>query len=152
MISSYILLILVVLSFTLNPYLKKQASNNVTTNEFIVIYNILVIIFLICYLVYLLYVKQDCNLACFKKLSRNDLMMIVIAVITGMLGSIVLLYLIKMDEISYLVPNIQGIVILISAILGYFVFKEHIDVFKGVGIIFIFFGIVSLNYGKLKKD
>ena len=31
-------------------------------------------------------------------------------------------------------------------------FKEKVDVFKAVGIIFIFFGIVSLNYGKLKKD
>ena len=40
MIYTYILLVLVVLSFTINPYLKKQASNNVTTNEFIVIYNI----------------------------------------------------------------------------------------------------------------
>ena len=69
-----------------------------------------------------------------------------------MLGSILLLYLIKMDEVSFLIPNIQGIVILISAIIGYFVFKETVDVFKAVGIIFIFFGIVSLNYGKLKKD
>tara|TARA_Y100000591_G_C21848450_1_gene710091 strand:+ start:440 stop:898 length:459 start_codon:yes stop_codon:yes gene_type:complete len=152
MISTYILLILVILSFTLNPYLKKHASNNVTTNEFLVIYNILVIIGLLCYLTYLLYVKQDCTLACFKKLNRNELMMVIIAVITGMLGSILLLYLIKMDEVSFLIPNIQGIVILISAIIGYFVFKETVDVFKAVGIIFIFFGIVSLNYGKLKKN
>ena len=74
------------------------------------------------------------------------------AVLTGILGSVVLLYLIKLEEVSYIIPNIQGIVILLGAIIGFFVFHEKFDFFRISGIILIFTGILVLNYGKSKKE
>ena len=66
-----------------------------------------------------------------------------------MVGSTLLLYLVKMDDVSYLIPNVQGIVILLGAAIGYFIFNESFDTFKFLGILLIFFGILSINYGKL---
>lgn len=151
MISSYILLALVIFSFTLNPYLKKKASNNVSSNEFILIYQIIAIIFTILYVYYLLNYKH-CSIACFKKLTKMELLWTIMAVLTGILGSVVLLYLIKLEEVSYIVPNIQGIVILFGAIIGFFVFQEKFDFFRISGITLIFTGILLLNYGKNKKE
>ena len=151
MISSYILLALVIFSFTLNPYLKKKASNNVSSNEFILIYQIIAIIFTILYIYYLLNYKE-CSISCFKKLTKMEIFWTIMAVLTGILGSVVLLYLIKMEEVSYIIPNIQGIVILLGGIIGFFVFHEKFDFFRISGIALIFTGIILLNYGKNKKE
>jgi drug/metabolite transporter (DMT)-like permease len=150
MISTYIMMVLLIISFTLNPYLKKQASHNVSSSEFTLIYQILAILFIVCYVGYLVQSKT-CSLSCFKKMTKKDLFWTTLAVITGMAGSILLLFLIKKDEVSYLIPNVQGIVILLGSLIGYFIFKEKIDKYRIMGIILIFFGIISINYGKLKK-
>jgi drug/metabolite transporter (DMT)-like permease len=150
MISTYIMMVLLIISFTLNPYLKKQASHNVSSSEFTLIYQILAIVFIVCYVGYLVQSKT-CSLSCFKKMTKTDLGWTTLAVITGMAGSILLLFLIKKDEVSYLIPNVQGIVILLGSLIGYFIFKEKIDKYRIMGIILIFFGIISINYGKLKK-
>ena len=83
-------------------------------------------------------------------MTKKDLFWTIMAVITGMVGSILLLFLIKKDEVSYIIPNIQGIVILLGSLIGYFIFKEKIDIYRIIGIILIFFGIISINYGKLR--
>ena len=150
MISTYIMMVLLIISFTINPYLKKQASHNVSSSEFTLIYQFLAIVFIAFYIGYLIQSKT-CSFSCFKKLTRKDLFWTIMAVITGMVGSILLLFLIKKDEVSYLIPNIQGIVILLGSLIGYFIFKEKFEIYRIMGIILIFVGIVSINYGKLKK-
>ena len=85
-------------------------------------------------------------------MSRNDLFWTIMAVITGLIGSVLLLFLIKRDEVSYLIPNVQGIVILLGALIGYFIYKESFDKFKIFGILLVFLGIVSINYGKLTSS
>jgi multidrug transporter EmrE-like cation transporter len=150
MISTYIMMVLLIVSFTVNPYLKKQASHNVTSNEFTLIYQALVVAFIACYIGYLVQ-SNTCSFSCFKKMNKHDLFWTTLAVITGMSGSILLLHLIKKDEVSYLIPNIQGIVILLGSLIGYFIFKEKFEKYRIIGIVLIFLGIISLNYGKLKK-
>jgi drug/metabolite transporter (DMT)-like permease len=151
MVSTYLLMILLIISFTINPFLKKQASQNVTASEFALIYQSLAIIFVLFYLVYLIKGKS-CSIYCFRKMSRNDLFWTIMAVITGLIGSVLLLFLIKRDEVSYLIPNVQGIVILLGALIGYFIYKESFDKFKIFGILLVFLGIVSINYGKLTSS
>ena len=138
-------MILLIISFTINPFLKKQASQNVSASEFALIYQSLAIIFVLFYIVYLIKGKS-CSIYCFRKMSRNDLFW------TIMTGSVLLLFLIKRDEVSYLIPNVQGIVILLGALIGYFIYKESFDKFKIFGILLVFLGIVSINYGKLTSS
>ena len=63
---------LLIISFTLNPYLKKQASHNVSSSEFTLIYQILAILFIVCYVGYLVQSKT-CSLSCFKKMTNNEI-------------------------------------------------------------------------------
>ena len=151
MISTYIMMVLLIISFTLNPYLKKKASHNVSSSEFTLIYQIMAIVFIMFYIGYLVQSKT-CSILCFKKMTKNDLIWTTFAVITGMVGSILLLFLIKKEEVSYLIPNIQGIVILLGSLIGYFIFKEKIEKYRVIGILLIFFGIISINYGKVTTD
>jgi drug/metabolite transporter (DMT)-like permease len=151
MISPYLLMVLLILCFTINPFIKKHASKNVTSYEYTFIYQIFIVVFIILYSIYLLQTKA-CDLACYKKMTLKELGWTILAVITGMIGSTLLLYLVKMDDISYLIPNIQGIVILLGSLIGYFIFNEVFNKYKVFGILLIFFGILSINYGKLTSS
>lgn len=149
MFSLYILLLLQILSFTFNPHLKKRASKNITSNEFIIIYQILAMIFSIIYIYFLINYK-NCNLNCFNKLNKSDAIYTFLSVLTGFSGSILLLYLVKKDELSYIIPNIQGVVIILNTLIAYFIFHESLTVNKIIGVCCIFLGILFLNYNKIK--
>jgi len=148
---TYLLIILLVLCFTINPFIKKYASKNVSSYEYIFIYQIFIVGFIFVYSIYLLQ-TNSCKINCYKKMSTKEMCWTIIGVITGMFGSIIMLNLVKRTDISYLIPNIQGIVILLGALIGYFVFKESFNKFKIIGILLIFFGILSINYGKLTSS
>jgi drug/metabolite transporter (DMT)-like permease len=149
MVSSYLLIMILIICFTINPFIKKHASKNVNVDEYIFIYQIFILVFIVLSSIYLIQ-SNTCNINCYKKMTIKDIGWTILAVISGMVGSTLLLYLVKMDDVSYLIPNIQGIVILLGSAIGYFIFNEKIDKFKLVGILLIFFGIISINYGKLK--
>ena len=151
MLSSYLLIIILVLCFTINPFIKKYASKNVSSYEYIFIYQIFIVAFILLYSIYLIQSKS-CKINCYKKMSNKEMYWTILAVITGMFGSIIMLNLVKRNDVSYLIPNIQGIVILLGALIGYVVFKESFNKFKIIGILLIFFGILSINYGKLTSS
>jgi len=148
-IYSYILICLLILSFTLNPILKKTASKNVNSNEFLIIYHFIASAMILVYIGYQIY-NEKCSIYCFKKLNKNDYIYTVLACITGIAGSLLLLHLIKIEEISYIMPNVQGIVIAIGAILGYYMYNETMDKYKIGGVVCIIVGVIAINYSKLK--
>jgi len=151
MLSSYLLIIILVLCFTINPFIKKYASKNVSSYEYIFIYQIFIVAFILLYSIYLIQSKS-CKINCYKKMSNKEMYWTILAVITGMFGSIIMLNLVKRNDVSYLIPNIQGVVILLGSLIGYFVFKESFNKFKIIGILLISFGILSINYGKLTSS
>ena len=141
-------MVLLIVSFTLNPFIKKHASKNVSHVEYTFIYQIFIVIFVFLYSLYLLRTKT-CDISCYKKMTISQIVWTILAVISGMVGSALLLFLVKQDDVSYLIPNVQGIVILLGALIGYSLFNEKFDKYKIFGILLIFIGIISLNYGKL---
>ena len=151
MLSSYLLMILLILCFTINPFIKKYASKNVSSYEYIFIYQLFIVAFILVYSIYLLQ-TNSCKINCYKKMSNKEICWTIVAVISGMFGSIILLNLVKNGDVSYLIPNIQGIVILLGALIGYFIFKESFNQYKVLGILLIFFGILSINYGRLTSS
>ena len=148
MVSPYLLILILIICYTINPFIKKHASKKVNADEYMFIYQIFILVFIVLSSIYLIQ-SNTCNINCYKKMSIKDICWTILAVILGMIGSSLLLYLVKMDDVSYLIPNIQGIVILLGSAIGYFIFNEKIDKFKFMGILLIFFGIISINYGKL---
>ena len=100
------------------------------------------------YIGYQIYTEK-CSIYCFKKLNKNDYIYTLLACVTGISGSLLLLHLIKIDEISYILPNVQGIVIALGAIIGYYVYNEKMDKYKIGGIFCIIAGVIAINYSKL---
>ena len=141
---NYFLLFILVILYSLNPLFKKLGSINVTTDEFIVIYQPFAILLAVLYLVYLICIKKV-DLYSIKKLSTNELYYTLGSVLTGVIGFIILLYLIKLSNLSDLIPNVQAFVILLNMILAYYVLNEKITRNKIIGTFFIIIGILCLN-------
>ena len=146
---SYVLILLVVVSFTLNPYFKKSASKNVSSTEFLIVYHFIASAIILVYIGYQIYTKQ-CSIYCFKKLNKTDYFWTLMACITGVSGALLLMHLIKLEDVSFIIPNIQGIVITLSALIGVFIFNESINKSKICGIILVIMGVFIINYSRIK--
>jgi uncharacterized membrane protein len=146
---TYILLIILILSFVFNPFLKKNASVNLNPDEYLLINHFLITIIIILYAIYLISYNK-CDLNCLKKLNYKEILWSIIAAITTVMGSIALIILIQREEISFIMPNVQPIVILIGAVVGYLIFNESMRTMKVFGILLIILGAFMINYDKLK--
>lgn len=147
----YFLIGIIVISFVLNPFAKKQASKNLKPNEYFFINQLIIISLAILYFIYLSFNNQ-CDINCIKKMNNKEILWSVFAGIIGIIGSIALITIIQLDEISFIMPNIQPIVILIGAALGYYIFNESMGLFKIIGIILIIIGAFCVNYDKIKNN
>ena len=82
-------------------------------------------------------------------LSKSELFWGISAAITSIIGSIVLIMLLKRDDVSFIMPNVQPIVIVIGSLLGYYFFNEEMGKYKISGIVLIIIGALLINYEKL---
>ena len=148
---TYFLLIILIFIFVCNPFMKKIACKNINANEYLLLNHILLTIVVILYASYLFYYNK-CNVNCLKKMSRKEIIYAIIAAITSIIGALVFITLIQREEITFLLPNIQPIVLLLGAIIGYLIFKETMNKEKILGIILIILGAVIINFNKIKQN
>ena len=97
----YFLLGLIILSFVLNPFAKKQASKSLKASEYFLINQIIIVILVIFYSIYLFY-NNHCDINCIKKMSSKEIMWSVFAGFIGIIGSVALIAVIQLDEISFI--------------------------------------------------
>ena len=64
---------------------------------------------------------------------------------TTVISSIVLIWLLKHNEATYIIPQLQPAVLVLTLIIGTCIFNEKITSNKIIGIILIIFGIYSIN-------
>ena len=147
---TYFLLGIIIISFVLNPFANKEASKNLSSDEYFMVNQIMIAILVIIYGTYL-YLNNKCDIDCLKKMNTKEIYWAIFSSVIGIVGSIALIAVLQLDEISFIMPNIQPIVILIGAVLGYYVFNESMEIFKIIGIILIICGVFCINYDKLKN-
>ena len=147
---TYFLIGIIVFSFVLNPFSKKEASQNLNPHEYFMINHLIITLLVIVYGIYIVY-NNKCDINCLKKMSNKQVFWGIFSAIIGMIGSLALIMVIQMDEITFIIPNIQPLVILIGALVGYFIFKESMRTFKIIGIILIICGAFCINYDKKRK-
>ena len=94
------------------------------------------------------YKKKNLDFTSLKKFSVNDYGLLLFITLCTVLSVIVFIKLINMTEISYLIPQIQCIIIALTFIIGYLVFNESFSIKKGIGIFFIIIGILMMNMRK----
>ena len=139
-----LLIVLLVLCWTLNPFVKKKALKGLEPNESLLLNHCLVTIILLVYYIYLFY-KNKCNISSLKNLNRNQLIVSFIAAIITVISSIILINLLRRANVSYVMPHIQPLVLLLTVLIGYFIFKEKLNNYQILGGLFTIGGLCLLN-------
>ena len=147
---TYLLLIILVLIFSLNPFMKKKASKNLTSNEYLLVNHVLLTIVVILYALYLFY-NKSCDPNCYKKMTPKQMLWASIAAVTSIIGALVFITLIQREEISFILPNIQPIVLIIAALVGYLIFNEDMSYEKIIGIVLVIVGALLINHSKVAQ-
>ena len=143
---SYIYILIVVLCWTLNPFIKKIVlkGKKLNVDEYFIVNHLVVTLILGVYFFYL-FKNKKCSPNCFKKLNKYDYIYIILGAITSILGARLLFSLIKKEDISYVVSNIQPMVIGLSFVIGYIFFSENITITRLIGASLIVLGLVFIN-------
>ena len=143
----YVYLIMLVLLWTMNPFIKKKIVGNIDSEMYFFINHIIVTVFVIIYFFYRLMNKN--NKLSFIKVgdfSKQDKIYLVIGGLLSVLASRLLPYIISLNkDVTYLISNIQPVVILLTAIIGFAFFNEKIDTKKMMGIGLIIIGLLFMN-------
>lgn len=147
-----IYLIILILSWTISPFIKKLASKKLGTDEYVIISTTLFTIFTyIYYLLMQVFKKKQLNFSALNDLTINDYALILFVVLNSILSVIIFINLVNMTEISYLIPQVQCIIIALTFIIGYLIFNESFSIKKGLGMFFIILGILFINMKSDKK-
>ena len=144
---TYFLIGLLVLCWTLNPFMKKQASKNLTSDEYMFFNHGLCTVLIVLYFIYLLS-KKECDVNCLKKIDKNQFAYSIAGAFTTVFAALVLIKLLKNNDASSIIPQVQPIVIISTVLIGYFAFKEEISKNKVIGCILICFGLYVFNRKK----
>lgn len=151
---TYLLFSILILVFVVNPFIKKRAFGNLNPNEYLIVSNIFFTILIFIYALILIKfnVKDKCSIRSFKKLTRKQIIYFICACLLSLIGASAYVRLIQKEEITFIMPNVQPIVLLIGAIIGYYLFNESMGKYKIGGIILIVFGAFLINYEKNKQN
>ena len=147
----YVLLIIVVLCWTINPFLKKTIAKKMKPEEYMILNHFTISIIMISYLIYLLQKKQF-DTKCIRKLEYREICLLVIASISTIVGSLIVTYLLQTYDASYIIPNLQPMVIILTILIGYFIYKETLDSKKISGVLCIVAGLFLINLSKQEND
>ena len=145
----FISLILVVICWTITPFLKKYTNKNLFTNEYLLIHNYLITFLITIYLL----LNNNINLKEIrKKLSLNQFLILNFSCLITIFSTVLLWHLLKYNDVSYIIPLIQPVVILLTYIIGIFL-GEKISIYKIIGGLLIISGIfiLELNNKIIKK-
>ena len=101
-------------------------------------------------MLYLLFTNQFQNVISqqFSNLEDNEWNYIIIVSIIGIISGIAWISLVKDNFISYIVPHIQPLIIILTFIISYFIVKEPITNYHLIGAVLIIFGLILINEGK----
>lgn len=83
-----------------------------------------------------------------KNISMNIDLRMAIGLLIYVISFLLYIWIIKNEDISYIVPLTAGILNVISVIIGVVILKEKISYIGAVGILFVIVGIVLMNFRK----
>ena len=143
-----IYLIIIIFCRTISPFVKKIISSRIGTDEFIIIQTTVFSVLVYCYYLYIHKYKRKLDFSPLKKYTINDYALLLFITLTSVLSVVIFIRLINMTEVTYLIPQVQCIIIALTFIIGYLIFNESFSIRKGIGIFFIILGILLMNMRK----
>ena len=142
-----VLLASLILCWSFNPFLKKKAIGNLSSDESLVLTQCLHMTILCFYFVYL-FITKKCDLAKYTQLTTKEIFFNLLSSLITAISAIILIKLLQRSNVSYLIPQIQPIVILLSILIGIFIFKEKLTITQIIGCILVITGVWFLNKNK----
>jgi len=144
-------LIILVISWTISPFIKKMVSQKMGIDEYLLVSTTVFFIFIWLYYLYrYIFLKKTLNFGVLKNFKIDDYAFLLFVVLNSVLSVIIFIKVVNMTEVSYLIPQVQCIIIALTFIIGYLIFNESFSIKKGLGIFFIILGILFVNM-KTKK-
>ena len=137
---NYLLLSLLVLTWSLNPFIKKKILKDLRVVDFYCISVLTVAFFVLLYM--FLYNFENTKKAIHtiyhsSRLKYFYIVTVVLSVVSGFIFHL----LIQKNDASYIIPQLQPIVMIFLLLWGYFVFDEDIDKNRILGILAVAIGI-----------
>lgn len=141
---SVVFIIILVVCWSIDPFLKKNTMKTLSPDESLVFNKILSAAIIGVYLIYLLCNKR-CDFSKLKNLTKKEMVYISMSAISTFISAIALIHLLQRENISYLIPQIQPVIILLTMCIGYFIYKEKISYYQMFGGALIISGVYFLN-------
>tara|TARA_E500000178_G_scaffold147081_1_gene146743 strand:+ start:2746 stop:3120 length:375 start_codon:yes stop_codon:yes gene_type:complete len=118
------------------------------TYEFFLFNNVFIFLFLLIYLLGLKIANKKNNIEIKKiiDLNRKELIALLIGAFVSLVGAILFLFLIKMDNVTTIMSLSQSLSIIASLLVGFMFFSEHIKPKDIFGILLIVFGVTIIKY------
>lgn len=145
--SSYLFLFIIIMCLSINPFLKKKITKNLTGIEFNYANTICILVMLCIVILYKNFISEseNININFLKKLNKNDIMLLICSSMCTLLASVLFIQTIKNMDVSFVVPFTQASTIVASTIIGVLVMKETFNYKVGSGILLIISGIYLMN-------
>lgn len=142
--NTYILLLFLIISWSINPFFKKYGPKSLNSEEYLLFNHAIVTLIILILLIYL-FGSRICNIKSFKKITAKELFISLVGSTITVCSSFCLIKLLKSNDTSYIIPQIQPCVIILTIIIGYFLFNEKINTYKILGIFLIILGLFLIN-------
>ena len=121
--TTFILLVMLIICWTLNPFLKKMMGSKLPANENMIFNHSLCTIIIILYTSYLL-ITHKCDISIINKLGKKDILLGIVTSMITVASSLLLIKILEENEASQVMPQIQPCVLVLTLIIGYFIFNE----------------------------
>lgn len=148
----YLVMCLVVFSWVMTPFLKKIVLKKIASID-LLIYTNIVVLFYIFFTFIILKVKYPgkYNFNSIYNLNKKEIIVLFCSALLTYLASISLIWLLKYNDAIKIMPQLQPVVIILTILVGVFIFKENITFNETIGIIFIIIGVFIINISKYKS-
>ena len=143
---------LVVICWVLTPFLRKIVLTTANSLDFFICTQAIVLFYIILTFLFLNFRNpNNYNFKSILNLNKRQIIMLFLASLGTYFSSIALIWLLKYNEATQIMPQLQPMVIILTILAGIFIFKEKVNFMEGVGIFFIIIGVIMVNYFKVKK-
>ena len=136
------------ISWSLPYFLMKDLSSYLSKYEIIVLSHFVWHVFILLFMLYIwIFYRSKASLFInnVKKLPNKYKSFLIIVTIIGFISQLSYLTLHKTNNISKLVPMLNGLSNIATILIAYFIYKEKITVVKIIGIFLILIGIYIIN-------
>ena len=139
----YIYIIIIILCWSINPFIKKIVNKNISAIEYNIYNNTFILCLLLLIFAYNLFFrnKNNIELNILKKLNMKEIGIMLVSSVFTLLPSYLFVTLIKTQNVSKVNSIIQSSTILVSSLIGIFLFNEPYDIKKVFGIANIIVGL-----------